>query len=244
MTPRATRLTAAPTGVPLRRFRAIALAVVIAANLIAAIPRVKMTPEERSDPELWKEDLARWHQGLGGALTPDQLRTIAVESAWAWRQFVVALRFPFEPFYRYTHTNQQWGLFAVVTERPERLIVEVRSGQQWERIYRRLDPALDWHDRQLKYRRIRGVWDSVKDPPKGTYKRLTLWIARTAFRERPDVDRVRVQLERSHLTLPWEPIDPERTYRAEKVHRRDKVMGAAPPEEIPADPPAPEGDPE
>ncbi len=48
-------------GGPLRRFRAIVLAVVVVANLIAAIPRVKLEPGEFDDPELWKSDIEFWH---------------------------------------------------------------------------------------------------------------------------------------------------------------------------------------
>lgn len=212
----------------------------IVGNVVGAIPRVKMTPEERADPDFLRPDLERWHAVLGPVLTYEQLRTVAVETGWGWKTFVDALRFPFQPFFDATKTNQQWGLFAVVTETPERLVIEVRRNGEWETIYRRLDPEHGWHEHQLKYRRIRGIWDSVKDPPKGTYKRLTLWIARTVFLEQPDVDRVRVRLERSYLTLPWEEPDPRITYRAERYHRREKVMVEA--EEIPADPPAPEGE--
>ncbi len=218
------------------------LALVIVANLVAAIPRVKLTPEERDDPEFLREDLERWHEVLAPVLTYDQLRAVAIGAAWGWKRFVDGLRFPFEPVFKLTHTNQQWGLFAVVTEKPERLLIEVRRNGEWETIYRRLDPAYTWHEPQLKYRRIRGIWDSVKEPPKGTYKRFSLWVARTVFTEQPDVDRVRVRLERSYLTFPWEEPDPRLTYRAEKYHRREKVMGQEPPEEIPVDPPAPEGE--
>jgi hypothetical protein len=219
------------------------LAVVITANLISAIPRAKLKPEEVADPELWRSDLEMWERLLGGALTYEQLRGIAVGSAQGWQTFVDGLRWPFHLFFDLTHTNQQWGLFAVVAERPERLVIEVRRNGEWERVYRRLDPAYTWHEEQLKYRRIRGVWDSVKDPPKGTYKRFTMWIARTMFTEEPDVDRVRVQLEKEVLTLPWEEPDPTLTYRAEKYHRREVLMGKEEPEEPDvADPPAPPGE--
>lgn len=222
-----------------RRLRAVALTVVVVANLVAAIPRVKLTPEELADPELWTPEIAAWHQRTG--LPEDQLRTISVSAARFWMHFVKALRFPFEPFFRYTHTNQQWGLFAIVAEHPERLVIEVRRDGEWERVYRRLDPAYTWHEEQLKYRRIRGIWDSVKDPPKGTYKRFSQWVARTAFAEDPAVDRVRVKLEKQNLTLPWEPVDDSVSYRAEKYYRREKLMaGDATPE--PPEPPAPEGE--
>lgn len=201
------------------------VALVILANLIFAIPFPKMSEEERADPEWRSGDVDVWFAVLGPVTGMDRARfgALAREVVWGTRQAIKALRFPFEPVFSALHVNQQWGLFAVVTEEPDSLVVEVRRGGEWETLYRRLDGDHDWHDAQLKYRRIRGVWDGVKDEPKGTYKRLTDWIAWTVFAEQPDVDRVRVVLERRQLSLPWEPIDPEVTRRAERYHRREKA---------------------
>jgi hypothetical protein len=133
------------------------------------------------------------------------------------------LRWPTDRLFKALHVSQQWGLFAIVTETTDRVLIEVRRDKEWETLYRRLDGEHDWHDDQLKYRRIRGVWDGVKEEPKGTYKRFTVWIARVIFREQPDVDRVRVVLERTVNTLPWEEPDPTVTRRAERYHRREET---------------------
>ena len=207
-----------------RQVRGLLLLVVIVANLIYAIPFPRITEDDLADPEWRKVDFDRWegwlgNVGIGGE--PGWLMAVIKEVGWTYKQALVGLRTPFQPYFDATQTNQQWGLFAVVTESPDVLVVEVRRSGEWEELYRRLDREHAWHDRQLKFRRLRGVWDGVKDEPKGTYKRFTVWLAREVFEEQPDVDRVRVLLERHHLALPWEEPDPEGERRAERYHKRE-----------------------
>lgn len=208
-----------------RRLRAVFVALVILGNLIYAIPFPKMSAEDLDDPEFRSADIDLWFSIVGPVtgLDRDGFGLLARRVVWGTRQSIGALRFPFDPVFSAAHVNQQWGLFAVVTEEPDSVVVEVRRNGEWETLYRRLDPEHAWHDDQLKYRRIRGVWDGVKDEPKGTYKRMTDWIARTVFAEQPEVDRVRVVLERRRLSLPWEPVDPDVERRAERYHRREKT---------------------
>ncbi|MCA9492261.1 MAG: hypothetical protein KC621_20150 [Myxococcales bacterium] len=210
----------------MRRFRAIVIAVAIVANLVMAIPTSRIDDDLLDDPEYRQGDVENWYRWTGGlGLGEDRFRSVVLGVMSGWRDTVKALRAPFQPFFSLVHTNQQWGLFAVVGERKETVVIEVRRDGEWETLYRRLDPEHTWHDDQLKYRRIRGVWDGVKDEPKGTYKRLTEWIAKEIFLEQPDVDRVRVVLERTNLSLPWEPEDTTVERRAQRYHRRHEIMG-------------------
>ena len=206
------------------------ITIVLLVNGIFALPYNKMTLENVTDPEWEKGDFALWYGWLDPVLTMSQDRFSAIvrRLMWAQHETVRMLRLPWKPFFDRLHINQQWGLFAVVSESPERLVIEVRRNGEWEVLYRRLDGEHDWHDNQLKYRRIRGVWDGVKEEPKGTYKRMAKWIARMVFLEQPDVDRVRVVLEKHRENLPWEEVDPSITRRAEKYHKREDLMGKAP----------------
>ncbi|MCB9688462.1 MAG: hypothetical protein H6735_25725 [Alphaproteobacteria bacterium] len=209
----------------MRRFRAIVIAIAIFANLVVAIPTAKIDDDELADPEYRQSDVRNWYRWTGGlGMDEERFRELALGIMTGWRDAVRLVRAPFQPFFSLVHTNQQWGLFAVVGERKETVVIEVRRNGQWETLYRRLDPEHTWHDDQLKYRRIRGVWDGVKEEPKGTYKRLTVWLAKEIFTEQPDVDRVRVVLERSAMSLPWETVDPTVERRAERYHRRNEVM--------------------
>ncbi len=200
------------------------ITIVLIANAIWFVPYVKMTKEDRADPEFKRIDIDNWYELIGGltGLDSDGFAATVREGWWAYKRTLETLRLPFRPFYRLTDTTQQWGLFAIVTQRPDHLLIEVRRDGDWQTLYRRLDPEDDWRDATLKYRRIRGVWDGVEgDEPKGTYKRFTVWIAKEIFREQPDVDRVRVVLERRRVTWPWEPVDTEVTRRAERYHKRE-----------------------
>jgi hypothetical protein len=207
------------------------IALVIVANATYAVPMPKMTLEDLADTEWRRREFDQWYTWLDtlwpAAEPPwsrDDFAALVRRTYWAERETVRMLRKPFKPFFDRIHAGQQWGLFAVVTENPDRLVIEVRRNKEWELLYRRLDGDHDWHDAQLRYRRIRGVWDGVKEEPKGTYKRLTTWIAKTIFAEQPDVDRVRVVLERHHEVLPWKEPRTEIKRRAERYHRRDEVM--------------------
>lgn len=211
-----------------RQLRAILIALALIANATYALPVTKMKSEERVDPEFRVADMDVWWGWFGGPISAigidrDTFGQVLRDYMWYSRELVLWLRTPAGWLFDNLHVSQQWGLFAVVTERPDRLVIEVRRNGEWETLYRRLDGSHDWHDPQLKYRRIRGVWDGVKDEPKGTYKRLTMWVARVVFAEQPDVDRVRVVLERSHMTLPWVPKDEELVRRAERYHRRGEL---------------------
>lgn len=210
----------------IRTFRAVLITLVLLANAIYALPFSKMDLENVSDPEWEKSDFQLWYRWLGPVLPMDEtgFGAIVRRAMWAEHETVRMLRLPFKPLFDRLHVNQQWGLFAVVTESPERLVIEVRRNGEWETLYRRLDGEHDWHDNQLKYRRIRGVWDGVKAEPKGTYKRMAKWVATMVFLEQPDVDRVRIVLEKHRENLPWEEVDPSVTRRAEKYHKREDVM--------------------
>jgi hypothetical protein len=202
----------------------VLITIVLIGHAIWFVPYLKMAREDRTDPEYRREDIDNWHGLVGGptGLDADAFAAVVREGLWAYKKTLDALRAPFRPFFRVTDTSQQWGLFAIVTQRPDHLVIEVRRAGDWEILYRRLDPDHDWRDAMLKYRRVRGVWDSVEgDEPKGTYKRFSVWVAKEIFREQPDVDRVRVVLERRRVTWPWQAVDPSVTRRAERSHKRE-----------------------
>lgn len=206
--------------------RAVLVTLLLFANLAFAMPYRGLTWEGVSDPEYGKADFDLYWTWFGHLSPVSRSTAQALFRRWAWTQdqAVGAARAPFEPLFDFLHVNQRWTLFNIVARAPSRLVVEARRDGEWETLYRRLDPAHDWHDAQLSYRRIRGVWDGVSGEPKGTYKRMAKWIARTAFAEQPDVDRVRVKLVREHLSPPWEPVDPKPEVFAERYYRRHEVM--------------------
>lgn len=206
--------------------RAVFVTLLLLANLAYAMPYRGLTWKGVSAPDYGRADF-EMYWGWFGAWSPVSRPTAdRWFRRWAYTQdrVVHAARAPFQPVYDALHVNQRWTLFNIVARAPARLIIEVRRDGEWETLYRRLDPEHDWHEAQLSYRRIRGVWDGVGAEPKGTYKRMAKWIARTVFLEQLDVDRVRVKLVREHLSPPWEPIDPRPEAFAERYYRRHEVM--------------------
>ena len=139
----------------MRSVRAFIIAVVFVANGVYALPMTKMKPEDIDRPEFRHRDIAHWYGMFGERLGMEkevfaaQVRRLM----WAQRETVMMLRTPFRYVFSSLHVSQQWGLFAIVTEAPDRLVIEVRRNGEWETLYRRLDPEDDWHDPQMKYRR-------------------------------------------------------------------------------------------
>ncbi len=216
-----------------RQLRAIVLLVVVVANLVYAVPYPRVSPEDVEDPAWMRAEWEQWAeilQSVGVAITTDELQARIARVALDTKEVVMACRAPFSPFFRATVTNQQWGLFARVTERPDRLVVEVRRGPEvpWERYYARLEPGpgpyAQW-DGAFRYRRVRGIWDSVRDKaPSATYRRLARWTAEQVMQAEPDVTEVRFLLERSVLTAPWEEVDPSLERRAIRRHTREQLL--------------------
>jgi hypothetical protein len=179
-----------------------------------------------------QEDIDRWERwltGAGIAVTHEQLEQFVIDSTKMLGGLHKALKKPWKPLFDLVGANQAWALFASASTRPDRLVVEIERerGTGWIPIERRLDPCCTWRDDQLRYRRIRGVWDGQQDNMRAGYKGLTKWIARQAFLEHPDALRMRVYLEQTESTYPWEPPKdpPHLKVRHERVHRRDEIVG-------------------
>ena len=212
-----------------RQLRAVVILVVIVVNLLYAVPFPKMKEKDLEDPEWMNSDMELISELLGKvgiersrAEVTDQVRSLA----WDTRGVITTMRKPIQPVFRLTKTTQQWGLFASVTERPDRLFIEVdRGDEEWERIYQHLDPEMDWRQGLFRFRRVRGIWDSVSGKqPKGTYIRLSKWVARQIMLEDPTVERVRFGLERIFLTPPFEQPDNRVKRRGEQIHTREGLF--------------------
>jgi hypothetical protein len=115
---------------------------------------------------------------------------------------------PFQPFFHYTATHQQWGLFITPKRECFRMWVEARSDAgQWQLLYsvlERDDPDLAL----LRYRRLRAMYNPrLKHGPSGQYPGLVSWIAQRLFDRNPEYREVRVRMERILIGQPGEPIE-------------------------------------
>ena len=178
-------------------------------------------PDHQRDLDLW----TGWMEQLRVPLDREDLARITVEGSTALAKLHDTLKKPWAPLFGLVGVNQAWALFASATTHPDRLVVSIQEegSTEWRPILRRLDPCCTWHEGQLEYRRIRGVWDGQNDKMRPGYKGLTKWIARRAFDQYPEAKRVRVHLERGVSVYPWEELDPSTTVELERVHRRDQI---------------------
>ena len=214
---------------PVAHLRAALLFLALLGNVIYALPlpapvsAVEIEREGRQrDIEIW----LGWLNSAGIAVTHEDLEEGVVAFTGTSGAVHKTLKRPFKPLFDLVGVNQAWALFASATIRPDRLVVEIERapGSGWVTIERRLDPCCTWRDPQLRYRRIRGVWDSQKDTMRAGYKGLTKWIAREALLEHPEAQRVRISLEQVESTYPWEPKKTAVEMRHERVHRRDAIF--------------------
>lgn len=207
----------------MKHLRAILITLFVAVNALYAVPFPKRVVEK--DGEWRTAEVDQWHLYLSAV-------GVDVERAWleetgkaiwgAGNTLGDTLKTPFKPTRKLFAVNQQWGLFASVARKPERLVVDIRVGEdEWRTVYRRLDPEADWRDHQFKYRRVRGVWDNLPDKPGFTYKQFAAWVARNAFEDFPEAQAIKVYREEFHPTLPWVEPDPHLSLQHERVVERE-----------------------
>jgi hypothetical protein len=203
--------------------RAAFVAVFIFANLTFALPAPSLTWEGVMSPSYGQVELNRWWAWWGNILPVSRFTADYWFRRWAYYQTktVGVLRAPFSPFLDELYVSQRWMLFAKVGSATDALVIEVRRGDHWSVLYRRLDPVYDWHEAQLRYRRIRGVWHA--EPHRGAYERLGRWIAKDVAREMPDVEEVRILIERRFQTRPDQEPNPFVERRETRVYRTSEL---------------------
>lgn len=207
--------------------RALAITCVIAVHGLYAMPSpVRVNRADLDSPE-GRDEVTRW-LGLLHAVGVSISREELERETMAWTKSLASahweMKKPFQPAFRVTGTGQAWALFANPDSHPHRLEVYVREAGVWRPVYRRNHPELDWLDPVFRYRRVRAVYDGSTGKAGAPYWNFTRWVARRAMLEWPDVDAVRVQMVRTHTTLPGEPLDPAEAVRLQHVHERTAIL--------------------
>lgn len=207
--------------------RAALLLVVIAVQLVQAIPIPSRVRRSDFETDYAKEELAAWVEALGrwGIETPpaqlaETFFTVGSVAAEARRTLVAPLR----PVYRLSGTGQQWGLFTYPDVYPHQLEVAARAGAgPWTILYRGNDPEHAWQKPVLSYRRLRGVYDGNATKPGVSWTTFTRWVARRVFAEFPEYQEVRVRLLRLHTVQPGEPKDTRKIARHARTWTREDL---------------------
>lgn len=207
--------------------RAALLLLVIALNVASALPApMRISPAHFARPDA-REEVDGWlrvFEALGWDVPRPTLEraVTTVVNGWVDARTAVIGR-PTKELRRWLGVRQNWALFARPDTWPSALVVEVAGPQEpWVEVYRSLHPEHDLLASQLRYRRIRGLYD-VGDRPGATYYNLASWIAARAFEAHPEATQVRVRLVRSHTTRPGEPTDPTQKVFGQTVVPRDRV---------------------
>lgn len=206
--------------------RAGIILVALIAHGIYALPLPRKVTD-RTLKEDWRQrDIRMWRtwlSNLGLEVEHEQIEEGLMTFTDLTSTVHKTLKTPFEPLFELTGSNQAWALFAAATTQPERLVVEIREDPRtgWRPILRRLDPCCTWMEPTIRYRRIRGIWDGQKKRPRGTYRKLTSWLAAHAFEDFPEATEVRVFLEQGRSVFPWEEPDPTLVQRHVRLHRRN-----------------------
>ncbi len=117
---------------------------------------------------------------------------------------------------------QRWALFTFTDPNPGRLVITAKGAAgEWYTLYRA--PEMDSTElgALLHYRRIRGIWDDGGDRPNPgkLYNRWVTWLGARIFEMHPDVDAIRVQIDRVDI----QPPGKARTLEADrKASRRER----------------------
>ena len=188
------------------RLRALLISVVLLVECTSALPDKKLQKRNLERPEGARllDDV----DGVLGALglspgRPAIERSLLTGSALVSRARG-ALIAPFDPFFRYTATHQQWGLFLLGNRECFRIHVDAQARDgRWVALYHALQQSVPRYEAVLRYRRVRGIYNpSSTRGPRPQYRGFVRAFARYVFEREPDYERVRVRMERLRVVPP------------------------------------------
>lgn len=208
----------------LRNTRAFILLLVIVVHGIFAAPLPRAVKLRDMQRPAGVEEIDRWlslFASVGFTPARKDFEAWVVDSTSFWGGWHEAFKKPFRPVMRMTGTGQGWALFAAPDTHPHRLEVFVRVGGDWSLIYRRFHPQASWNDGIFRFRRVRGVYDSSTQRQLPSYKAFSAWVAEQALADYPQATGAKVQMVRTHTTVPGEPRDPKEEPRQVIVIMRD-----------------------
>jgi len=175
-------------------------------QLLDAVPLPELRAKHLANP-VAQAELRQWSEVLrsaGVTVTPTELGEIGLQIGSAAGSFRKTALRPWHPFRQLTGTGQSWGLFAYPEPATGRLVLEGRTADGIETIYRAPGGRYGALDSVLEYRRVRGVYDGASDrpQPRRIYRRFGVWVATRIMQSRPDIDQVEVRLDLHPVRTP------------------------------------------
>jgi len=209
--------------------RAALITVALVVHGIFALPSPYGIDEGDLHTPEGKEEIRRWTSILGAVGVDVSVEQLSAQTIY-WTHAIHAahskLRRPFIPWMKFTGTGQGWALFASPDTYPHRLEIYVLEDRKWRPVFVRNHPTLDFLDRTLRYRRVRGVYDGSTRTQRVPYWNFARWVARQAFVAYPKAGKVRIQMVQTHTTVPGEPEDTEEIVRVKRVLKRSAILPA------------------
>lgn len=205
--------------------RASAITLVLAVWILSALPSQPLDAERLARPT---------HAGtvrqLEHALTMLGVRTSRAEvdeTLIAVSTPVVALRntlmAPFQPLFEFAGMGQRWGLFLQTGRTGYRIRIDGRSATgNFRLLYRpHTDDPLGLGS-TLAFRRMRGIYNpGSKGTPRAQFEGFVTWLSSALFAKHPDLDVIRVRMQRLRLGTRSEP-----TTLVDVAHESERVREA------------------
>jgi hypothetical protein len=121
--------------------------------------------------------------------------------------------------------HQLWKLFPTASLNQHRMWVEGRAGKSgaWQILYRPLDPEHTFKADEIEYRRLRGAWNPGRSARRG-YAGFVKWVAGEVFAAWPELDEVRVRLEKIRVNPREGKFEPTGKFQYERTRRREKQL--------------------
>lgn len=205
--------------------RATLLALVIFIHGVDASPLPASVSMKTFNNPIAQDEMTQWSSLMGKVgiqASEEQLIKFIVDvgsRSADLRNFVVK---PYKKVRRWTGTGQGWGLFTYPNSFPHRLHIEGREGKEWRLLHRALDSEHDWMGSELRFRRVRGVYDDNTTTTRQSYGNFVSWMAREAFEDFPELEAVRVYYVHSHVVPPGQEKDDKSSIRLRRtVNKRD-----------------------
>ncbi|HCH63736.1 MAG: hypothetical protein CL927_12785 [Deltaproteobacteria bacterium] len=193
------------------------LGAVLAGSVPAAVGglsrRSWQNPTVAAELDAWHRTLRELGLRADRDAFEDGLYKVAVRTV----RFRKQLTTPFQPYYTFAGTKQDWRMFVAPLTRPASLRIEARhsSDSEWFPLYVHHSAEHDWLAPQLRYARTRPVLFRLAWPRyKPEYRRFGRFLSRRALEADASLSAVQVVWERRRSPTPnrrkIQPIERQR----------------------------------
>lgn len=188
--------------------RAALIALVLLGQVVLGLPKPSVLTEASLRKPKARIELRGWSQGLqsiGLQVTEDQAAEWAIAFSTTTHDLAARIQRPLRPLRRVLGIGQSWALFAAPDTVPRRLYLSAqRADGSWHPVYVPHHPEHDLLKPVLRFRRVRGVHDTLNTAGP-TRDALTRWLCTRVLDQNPDWIAVELRVEQRPTAMPGEP---------------------------------------